>query len=93
MVLVGQVATWSSSGAGAAATCELCIHTALRKVPMTSSKTAYSIHSVIDTIKNRGVTSIAQVHSNVKTLRCDAQDLFREGHFITDALANYGRSI
>lgn len=50
--------------------------------------------SVIATI-NRG--GIAQVDnflpaSNVNTLRSDAHYLFRESHFITDALANYGKS-
>jgi Rps23 Pro-64 3,4-dihydroxylase Tpa1-like proline 4-hydroxylase len=50
--------------------------------------------SVIATI-NRG--GIAQVDnflspSTVNTLRSDAQDLYQKGHFITDALANYGKS-
>jgi Rps23 Pro-64 3,4-dihydroxylase Tpa1-like proline 4-hydroxylase len=50
--------------------------------------------SVVETI-NRG--DIAQVEnflsqSEVSKLRADAQLLFRDGHFITDSLANYGKN-
>ena len=62
-----------------------------------ASRTIYASllpDSVINSIQTGG---IAQVDgflstSQVRTLRTDAQNLFLEGHFITDAIAGYGNN-
>ena len=49
---------------------------------------------IIDTINRGGIAQVDDFlsSSQVSKLRADAQTLFREGHFITDSLANYGKS-
>ncbi|CAB9523498.1 oxygenase [Seminavis robusta] len=50
--------------------------------------------SVIDTIHRGGIAQVDNFLSpaEIRTLRSDAHSLFDDGHFITDALANYGQS-
>lgn len=50
--------------------------------------------SAVDTIQKGGIALIDDFLSpaDVTTLRTDAQALFQEGHFITDAIAGYGKT-
>jgi Rps23 Pro-64 3,4-dihydroxylase Tpa1-like proline 4-hydroxylase len=62
--------------------------------PLSSSLQLASLPDIVIKTINRG--GISQVEnflpqSQVSNLRADAQCLFRDGHYITDSLANYGQ--